>query len=107
MLREAAEKGYDRLSWTTGDQQADRYDLSHHIGRVQYDPDANQPNRNKQVLHRRKASRIALLLFSSFRHALLGDGSFRKLTYVTQGAGTAVTHISIRLDTRAKVRFLF
>jgi len=42
MLREAAEKSYDRLSWTTGDQQADRYDLSHHIGRVQYDPDANE-----------------------------------------------------------------
>ena len=42
MLREAAEKGYDRLSWTTGDQQVDRYDLSHHIGRVQYDPDANE-----------------------------------------------------------------
>ena len=57
MLREAAEKGYDRLSWTTGDQQADRYDLSHHIGRVQYDPDANQPNRNKQVLHRRRKPR--------------------------------------------------
>jgi hypothetical protein len=41
-VREAAEKGYDRLSWTTGDQQAERYDLSHHIGRVQYDPDANE-----------------------------------------------------------------
>jgi hypothetical protein len=41
MLREAAEKGYDRLSWTTGEQQADRYDLTHHIGRVTYDPESN------------------------------------------------------------------
>ena len=41
-VREAAEKGYDRLSWTTGDEQAERYDLSRHIGRVQYDPDANE-----------------------------------------------------------------
>ncbi len=41
-VREAAEKGYDRLSWTIGEQQAERYDLSHHIGRVQYDPDANE-----------------------------------------------------------------
>lgn len=41
MLREAAEKGYDRLSWTTGDQQAERYDLSKHIGRVTYDPTDN------------------------------------------------------------------
>lgn len=39
-LREAVEKGYDRLSWTTGEQQAERYDLSKHIGRVQYDPES-------------------------------------------------------------------
>jgi hypothetical protein len=38
-------------------------------------------------------SRIALLLFSSFRRTLSGDGSLRKLTYVRQGAGTAVTHL--------------
>jgi hypothetical protein len=37
-VREAAEKGYDRLSCTPGDQQAERYDLSHYIGRVQYEP---------------------------------------------------------------------
>lgn len=28
MLRYAAENGYDKLAWTTGEQQADRYDLS-------------------------------------------------------------------------------
>jgi len=27
MLRYAAENGYDKVAWTTGDQQADRYDL--------------------------------------------------------------------------------
>jgi hypothetical protein len=31
MLRHAAENGYDRLAWTTGDQQAARYDLSKQI----------------------------------------------------------------------------
>jgi len=31
MLRHAAENGYDRLAWTTGEQQAARYDLSKHI----------------------------------------------------------------------------
>jgi hypothetical protein len=41
MLREAVEKGYDRMSWTTGEQQAERYDLSKHIGRVTYDPTDN------------------------------------------------------------------
>jgi hypothetical protein len=42
MLREAAEKGYDQLAWTTGDQQADLYDLTKHIGRVEYDPEAEE-----------------------------------------------------------------
>lgn len=31
MIREAAEKGYDRLSWTPGEAQAARYDLSKQI----------------------------------------------------------------------------
>lgn len=39
MLREAAEKGYDSLSWTTGEQQAERYDLSKRLKTVEYYPD--------------------------------------------------------------------
>jgi hypothetical protein len=31
MVREAAERGFDRIAWTTGDQQAERYDLSKQI----------------------------------------------------------------------------
>jgi hypothetical protein len=55
MLRHAAENGYDRLAWTTGDQQAARYDLSKHIGRVTYDPTDNtlqafDPNGNNVLL---------------------------------------------------------
>jgi hypothetical protein len=42
MLRQAAENGYDRLAWTTGDQQADLYDLSKHIGKVEYDPEQGE-----------------------------------------------------------------
>jgi hypothetical protein len=38
MLRHAAENGYDRLAWTTGEQQAARYDLSKHIQSVEYYP---------------------------------------------------------------------
>ena len=34
MLRWAAEEGFDRLAWTTGEQQTERYDLSKHISRV-------------------------------------------------------------------------
>lgn len=39
MLREAAEKGYDRLAWTTGKQQADLYSLARHIAAIEYEPD--------------------------------------------------------------------
>lgn len=34
MLRYAAENGYDKLAWTTGEQQAERYDLSKHISEI-------------------------------------------------------------------------
>ncbi|MGH9928923.1 MAG: hypothetical protein ACREA9_06805, partial [Pyrinomonadaceae bacterium] len=34
MVRMASEQGFDRLSWTTGDQQAERYDLSKQVEAV-------------------------------------------------------------------------
>ena len=34
MLRLAAEEGYDKLAWTTGEQQADRYDLSAKVDEI-------------------------------------------------------------------------
>ncbi len=37
VLRYAAENGYDRVAWTTGEQQAERYDLSKQIARVTFD----------------------------------------------------------------------
>ncbi len=36
MLRYAAEQGYDRIAWTTGEQQAERYDLSKQIDAIYY-----------------------------------------------------------------------
>ncbi len=38
MLHEAATKGYDRLSWTPGEAQAARYDLSKQVDYLSYDP---------------------------------------------------------------------
>ena len=38
MLRYAAENGYDKIAWTTGEQQAERYDLSKRISKVEYNP---------------------------------------------------------------------
>lgn len=34
MIREAAEKGYDKIAWTTGEQQAERYDLSKQVDKI-------------------------------------------------------------------------
>lgn len=34
LIREAAEKGYDKVAWTTGEQQADRYDLSKQVDQI-------------------------------------------------------------------------
>ena len=38
VLKEAVEGGYDRIAWTNGQDQADRYDLSKHIDSVHYNP---------------------------------------------------------------------
>lgn len=35
MIRWAAENGFDRIAWTTGEQQADRYDLSEQVSRIE------------------------------------------------------------------------
>ncbi len=36
MLRYAVDNGYDSIGWTTGEQQADRYDLSKQLSEVSY-----------------------------------------------------------------------
>jgi GGDEF domain-containing protein len=38
LLRYAAEKGYERIGWTTGEQQAERYQLSKVVDALAYDP---------------------------------------------------------------------
>jgi hypothetical protein len=38
MIRWAAENGYDKVAWTTGDQQAERYDLRKKVYAIQWDP---------------------------------------------------------------------
>jgi hypothetical protein len=36
MLRYAAENGYDKIAWTTGEQQAERYDLSKQVKEIEW-----------------------------------------------------------------------
>lgn len=65
VLRWASENGFDRVAWTTGAQQAERYDLSRRVGRVLHSanpdgtynlivqaPTANQFGRADEILHR-------------------------------------------------------
>jgi hypothetical protein len=39
-LKKAAEEGQDYLAWTTGEQQAKRYDLSKQVDRIEYHPES-------------------------------------------------------------------
>ncbi|MGD0110120.1 MAG: hypothetical protein ABSC06_39820 [Rhodopila sp.] len=38
MIKYAVDHGFDRVAWTPGDVQADRYDLSKHVDRIEYEP---------------------------------------------------------------------
>jgi len=61
MLRYAAENGFDKLAWTTGEQQAERYDLSKHINSIGYKKRGELHNitvwdkNDKQVLNNQSA----------------------------------------------------
>ncbi len=46
MIREAAEKGYDRLSWTPGEAQAARYDLSKQVNKITASKEGDQYHLN-------------------------------------------------------------
>jgi len=41
MISYAAENGFDRVAWTTGEQQADRYDLSKQVDKIVYVKDGD------------------------------------------------------------------
>lgn len=49
MLRYAAENGYDKIAWTTGDQQAERYNIGNVVEKIiSYDyPEVNDPDGRK------------------------------------------------------------
>lgn len=38
IMKEAAEGGYDKIVWTPGVEQGKRYDLTKHVGRINYEP---------------------------------------------------------------------
>jgi hypothetical protein len=48
MVRWAADHGFDRIGWTTGEQQADRYDMSRYFKEIAYNV-VTEENRNMQA----------------------------------------------------------
>lgn len=64
MIRYAAENNFDRIAWTTGEQQAERYDLNKQIDKVRVTMDRGQPD---------ETGRPALL--KSGRVAAIKDGN--------------------------------
>lgn len=49
MLRYAVDNGYDGIAWTTGEQQAERYDLSKQVKSISWSPARNAPEGVKHV----------------------------------------------------------
>lgn len=61
-IQEAVDGGYDRVAWTTGDQQAARYDLSKQVDHLSYSPETNKLTALKggAVVHEGKYDHAAL-----------------------------------------------
>jgi len=55
MLQEAVDNDYESLSWTTGKQQADRYNLSKHIDALQWD---KNPDGTYGILARKNGAKV-------------------------------------------------
>lgn len=73
MLRYAAENGYDKLAWTTGEQQAERYDLSKQINEIKWNQDPRDQERDAgQKLVRLEPKTGALIRFSVDKNGLIG-----------------------------------
>jgi hypothetical protein len=61
-IDKAHKDGIDRIAWTTGDQQAARYDLSKHVDEIRYEPEIEQLTawKNGSNVHTGKYDKRAL-----------------------------------------------
>jgi DNA repair protein RadC len=89
MVRWAAENGYDRIAWTTGEQQAERYDLSKVFESVSYE---KMPDGRYQVEAYEKGSgRPAMTPLGVFAAEDLPDAVGKDLAgKMVAGEGTSV-----------------
>lgn len=68
MLRYAVENGYEWMGWTTGEQQAERYDLSKEINSIQWMPGQNEGIKNVRI----EPKNHGLIRFSVDNHGVIG-----------------------------------
>jgi hypothetical protein len=58
MIRYAAENGYDKIAWTPGSVQAERYDLSKQISKLRLDPAVGPDGKQSLVAYDHNGNRV-------------------------------------------------
>lgn len=61
-LRHAVENGYEKIAWTTGEQQAERYDLSKQVRSIEWEPHDRKANTKLVVIRPTAGNVIELRL---------------------------------------------
>jgi hypothetical protein len=85
MIRYAAENGFNRIAWTTGEQQADRYDLSKQIDAVHY----VQEDDGKYSFNAQKGDNEYLVIKNNITESDLEDNLGKELARkIINGEGT-------------------
>lgn len=73
MLRYAAENGYDAIAWTTGDQQADRYDLSRDVKKISASRQSKDGERIVNIYYRDEYNDYKNLVVDREGKVIYGD----------------------------------
>jgi len=93
MIRYAAENGFDRVAWTTGEQQADRYSLAKQIDSLMY---AKRPDGTYQIKVV-KNSGDAPTTMGSFAEKDLEDNVGKEIAKkIVAGEGRQVPHSPLK-----------
>lgn len=80
MVRHAAENGFDRIAWTTGEQQAERYDLSKQVDRIRWrtpDEASIEEGAARRVLIDMVQARDSVALNVDANGVVVSTGQFR------------------------------
>lgn len=95
-LREAVETGKDKVTWTTGDQQAARYDLSKQVDGIQYRKNSDGKNFELRVF--KKGSNDSTLIGRSIAPEKLEDYVGKDIAKkIIDGEGVEAPHTGHKL----------